>query len=66
MKAIVGRLPDGAVGIIVWPPVECRCGRMAAHLVNREGETRCLRCDTNELERSRETSRPEARRGRAR
>lgn len=30
--------------VVLWPPQECRCGRMASFFKNVDGETRCLEC----------------------
>lgn len=45
----LGALPDGGALIMMWPPVPCGCGRAASMLVNRDGKTRCVDCDTKYL-----------------
>lgn len=34
-----------ATRLAVWPPVQCRCGRMTAFWINRDGRSRCIECD---------------------
>ena len=36
---------EGATRLVLTEPVACRCGRMAALAVNRDGRTRCVGCD---------------------
>lgn len=41
---------DGAVRMILGEPRQCRCGRMVAFLVNRNGKTLCIDCDRKTLD----------------
>lgn len=42
-----------AVRAILATPVQCRCGRMTALVVNRTGESLCSDCDATEAEKGR-------------
>lgn len=44
---LVANAADGAGMIILKEPRKCKCGRMAAFLVNRDGKTRCVSCDSD-------------------
>ena len=42
-------IPGAAASLVfAWPPVAASCcdGRLVAMLVNRDGNTRCVDCDT--------------------
>lgn len=43
---LFGLLPPAGFVVMVWPPVPCGCGRTAAMLVNRDGKTCCIECDS--------------------
>lgn len=44
---LVGSSSDGKAGIMVMKEaVACKCGVMACFLVNRDGSTRCVSCDS--------------------
>ena len=35
-----------AAAVVISTPVECACGRMATVIVNRDGKSRCVECDS--------------------
>ena len=43
----IHRDEHGVCGVVfVREPVPCECGRMVSALVNRDGKTRCVECDS--------------------
>lgn len=49
---------DGsAIKVITATPAQCRCGRMAAMFVNRDGETLCIDCDLERVKDDEQRSR---------
>lgn len=49
MKPVYGihRDTHGVASVVfVHQPVDCACGRVALILLNRDGQTRCVDCDT--------------------
>lgn len=45
-KALFSFGYDGATRIILFEPRECGCGHEAYFVINRDGSSRCIECDS--------------------
>jgi hypothetical protein len=44
---LLGISADGVASIWLKEPMQCGCGRAVMLVVNRDGKTRCVVCDTH-------------------